>query len=159
MRVFPIRVPLVGRLLIVSRPVGGDKLSDELVALRREGVSTLVSLLEPQEAAELQLVAEKELCRENGIDFLCSPMPDRGLPPDPNAFRVLARNLAARLHRGEVIAVHCRAGIGRSGLAAAAILVSAGVERADAIPLINDARGVGVPDTDEQRAWIAAFEP
>jgi protein-tyrosine phosphatase len=50
--------------------------------------------------------------------------------------------------------VHCRAGIGRSGIAAAAVLVSLGHEPRDVFAMVSKARGVSVPDTDEQIEWF-----
>jgi hypothetical protein len=47
-----------GRLAIVTRPRGGDWLGDEAAGLRRAGVGILVSLLERDEAAQLELAQE-----------------------------------------------------------------------------------------------------
>ena len=59
----------------------------------------------------------------------------------------LARSLAREFRRGEAIAVHCYAGIGRSALLLACILVSLGVEAEAAWAAISRARGFDVPET------------
>jgi protein-tyrosine phosphatase len=53
--------------------------------------------------------------------------------------------------------IHCRAGIGRSSMIAACTMICADVSAADALSRIEAARGVRVPDTEEQRDWVMAF--
>ena len=63
-------------------------------------------------------------------------------------------DLRARHRAGHSIGVHCRMGIGRSSLLLAALLVRSGTSPEDAFQLISAARGLPVPDTDEQRQWL-----
>ncbi len=51
--------------------------------------------------------------------------------------------------------VHCRAGIGRTGIIAAGVLLHCGFEPQEAIEHISEQRGVAVPDTQEQIDWVA----
>jgi protein-tyrosine phosphatase len=57
------------------------------------------------------------------------------------------------------VAVHCWGGVGRSSLIAAAVLVGRGTDAEQAWARIAEARGVPVPETDEQRAWVTALVP
>jgi protein-tyrosine phosphatase len=63
----------------------------------------------------------------------------------------------AAVSQGKATAIHCRAGIGRASVVAACTLVCLGTKPDDAFDLIAKARGIGVPDTDGQRAWVGAF--
>jgi protein-tyrosine phosphatase len=63
--------------------------------------------------------------------------------------------LDAALESGKNVAVHCRAGIGRSSIVVGSLLVAAGVEPEEAFRRIEKARGRPVPDTAEQREWVA----
>src|SRR5438034_5772398 len=72
--------PWPGRLAIVPRPRGGDWLDEEIGALLAEGVNILVSALTKDEAQDLELIREGEFSKNNGIEFLSLPIPDRGLP-------------------------------------------------------------------------------
>ncbi|MEI9992385.1 MAG: dual specificity protein phosphatase family protein [Rhizomicrobium sp.] len=145
---------MAGRLAMMARPLGGKRLTEDIEALRAEGVGKVLSLLETDEAAELHLTNEAEICAANGIAFVSFPIPDRGLPADDAAFAATTKALADEIAKGETVVVHCRAGIGRSSLAAASILVLAGMPAAQALELLTKARGVTVPDTEAQRAWI-----
>lgn len=87
------------------------------------------------------------------MDFLQHPIPDRGLP-DHHAFAALAAQALGELRAGRALGVHCRAGIGRSGMLACCILAMQGLAAEDAIAHVSRARGVTVPDTDAQAAFI-----
>jgi len=139
------------RLAIMARPRAGDWLEDEVANWRNAGVATVVSLLERHEVDDLGLADEEALCAQFGIRFLSLPIADRGLPADPIVFKDFIERLVGD---DAPIAIHCRAGIGRSTLVAAAILVGRGMEATRALDRIGDARGTRVPDTEEQRDWV-----
>jgi protein-tyrosine phosphatase len=60
----------------------------------------------------------------------------------------------ALLASGRNVVVHCRQGIGRTGLVAACLLVSKGESPETAVEKLSAARGVPIPETAEQRRWI-----
>lgn len=140
----------------MARPRADDWLESEVDAWKAAGVAQVVSLLEPEEVSELGLWAEADICRERGINFLSFPIPDRGIPAAGEA-RQIAGKLARDITDGHSVAIHCRAGIGRSSLMAACVLVLLGVPPDEALALIRNARGVPVPDTEEQRDWVVAI--
>jgi hypothetical protein len=74
---FPIPGPWRGRLAVIPRPRGGDWLEDEAKAWRRNGIDLVVSLLENEEAEQLDLLAERRAAESNGIQFIPFPIPDR----------------------------------------------------------------------------------
>jgi len=59
-----------------------------------------------------------------------------------------------RISNGENTVIHCRAGIGRTGLLAASVLVKHGHSPNDAFRIVSKARGVDVPDTRDQSDWV-----
>jgi protein-tyrosine phosphatase len=137
----------------MARPRGNDWLNDEMNGLRDAGVEVLVSMLTPDEENELDLQGEAGAASMAGLDFVSCPTPDRGVP-DAQTFRDLLRELAAALNREQNVVVHCRMGIGRSSLVAAGLLMSEGMSGSEAWKAVSTARGVPVPDTDEQRTWL-----
>ena len=135
---------------MAARPRGGDWLEDEADGWRRAGLDVVVSLLENEEASQLQLVHERDAAESKGIHFISFPIPDRGLPPSLPAVLSLLRTIVGALEEGKSVAVHCRQGIGRSGLIAAGALMSSGIGADKAIEAVSTARGVTVPETPAQ---------
>ncbi len=152
-----IGLPASTRLAIMARPRAGDWLADEIAGWRAEGIDVIVSLLEAGEVEELGLHREAGLCRDLEIEFIAFPVPDRGVPLSTREAMALAEAIVARLNEGKAVAVHCRAGIGRSSLIAACVLVLLGFAPGMAFDLIGKARGVKVPDTEGQRDWVDLF--
>ncbi|MGH2719382.1 MAG: tyrosine protein phosphatase [Actinomycetota bacterium] len=145
-----------GRLAIMARPRGGDWLQDELAALRAAGVDMVACTLTAAEMMELDLTGEPATAVQAGLGFVALPIADRGVPSAESALPIL-RRLLAELRLGRTLAVHCRMGIGRSSMIAASLLVMDGVEVEAAWAEAALARGLNVPDTAEQRAWIRQF--
>jgi protein-tyrosine phosphatase len=148
--------PWPGKLAISARP-RGDWLEDEICGWRRAGVDAVVSLLTPQENEDLQLGEESDLAQARGLHFLSLPIEDRGVPADWEAASRAVAQAGEMLKRGRNVAVHCRQGIGRSGVIAAALLTRDGSSADDAFKLIGEARGLAVPETAEQREWLRKF--
>ena len=156
-KVFWVTGPWRGRLGILPRPRGGDWLGDETSAWRESGIDVVVSLLEPEEEAQLVLEGEAAAAAATGIDFRPFPIPDRGLPASREAVAELANDIVDALDTGRNVAVHCRQGIGRSAMIVAGVLVAAGEDLTTALRSIEESRGVAVPETEEQRRWLSEF--
>jgi protein-tyrosine phosphatase len=152
-----IEGPWHGRLAIMPRPRGGDWLEDEISNWKRTGIHAIVSALTDEESRELELGREKDLCSQAGIDFLSFPIVDRCTPSSPKAMLDLVCQLEKGLTSGKAIAIHCRQGVGRAALLAACVLASTGLDVSAAFTRIQAARGCPVPDTTEQRTWVARF--
>ncbi|MGP0074900.1 MAG: dual specificity protein phosphatase family protein [Bryobacteraceae bacterium] len=151
---FWIAGPWTGRLAIAARPRGGEWLEDEANGWRRAGIEVVLSLLERDEADQLGLDDERRAAEANGIRFISFPIPDRGIPASAAAAMSLIIALASALDAGKNVAVHCRQGIGRSGLIAAGILATSGMQPNQAIEIVSAARGLSIPETPEQRLWV-----
>ena len=139
---------------MATRPRGGDWLDAEVSGLRGEGVDVLISLLERDEAAGFELEGEGRAAESQGIRFVSFPIPDRGVPESTREALSLIRDMAAALGKGKGVAVHCRQGLGRSGLITAGLLVMLGVDTEKAIDAVSSARGQAIPETPGQRNWI-----
>jgi protein-tyrosine phosphatase len=145
-------------LAIVLRPRGDDWLVDELRRMKQGGIDTLVSLLEENEAIMLGLAEEGPLAEEIGLQFLSFPIPDTQIPSDRASFRSFVAGLADRLRAGKPIGVHCRGSIGRATVTAACTLIQLGWSPKAALAAIAAARGLDVPDTQEQLEWILRYK-
>jgi protein-tyrosine phosphatase len=142
----------------MPRPRANDWLLDEIAGWKADGINVVVSLLEHHEVAELGLDQESIFCRAAEIEFVSFPIPDRSVPASMGQTEGLVRWLSAAVEDGKAVAIHCRAGIGRSAVIAACILVRHGYDVNSAFDAIAKARGVRVPDTEDQRAWVSTFQ-
>jgi protein-tyrosine phosphatase len=156
---YPIDGPWPGTLAISPRPRGGDWLEDEVKSWRNAGFDVIVSLLTPDEIEEMELQQEPRYCGENHVKFVSFPIVDRSVPDSRIDAQRLIEQLDADLARGKRVNVHCRQGIGRSGLIAASILIAKGLRPAEAVQKVSSARKSAVPETVEQREWIDAMVP
>jgi protein-tyrosine phosphatase len=114
------------------------------------GMSTLVSLMEDFEYPLLEIADLFSQAESQGVEVVHYPIRDVSVPPaDAMAgFASLISDITARLASGETVVAHCRGGLGRTGLVAAAVLVAAGHEPERAIKAVRSAR----PRTLETRA-------
>jgi protein-tyrosine phosphatase len=152
-----IRHPAGHRLGIMARPRAGEWLEDEIAAWRADDVDDVFCLLEREEVSDLGLEPEAASCSSHGIGFHSFPIPDRGVPSTLTEAQKVAEHIFELGRAGKSVAIHCRAGIGRAALIAAAALVCAGLAPRAAFAAIAEARRLDVPDTDEQRDWLDRF--
>jgi protein-tyrosine phosphatase len=141
----------------MARPRSGEWLPDEIQTWRDADVDVVVSLLTNDEREELDLRDEPLLCEQHGLTFISYPIQDRHVPTQMNEAKSVIDALARHMIEGRHIAIHCRMGIGRSAMIAAATLVALGEATERAFAMVQEARGYEVPDTAEQREWVEHF--
>lgn len=120
----------------------------DLAALKRVGVSLLVSLTKRK--------VDLEQLSEFGIRNKRFFIPDMHAPTIEDALSYCAE-IDQELSKGEVIAVHCKAGLGRTGTMLAAQLIWEGVSAMDAL---NEARRIEPRwvQSDVQVEFLEKFE-
>ena len=146
------------KLGIMARPRGGDWLEDDIINLKSQNVSVVVSLLEPIEVNELDLRQQSELCLKHSILYINFPIPDRGIPKQDAQFQDFINRLKGEINSGRNTVVHCRMGIGRSSIIAGRLLLNTGRTANEIFAHISKIRGLRVPDTEEQIAWLKKQE-
>jgi protein-tyrosine phosphatase len=82
------------------------------------------------------------------------PILDRQTPESEDELAQTLAKVEAELAVGRNVVLHCRQGIGRTGLVAACLLLTKGLDPETAVNRISAARGIPVPETQEQRRWI-----
>lgn len=120
---------------------------EELAWLRQQGIELLVSLTEDP--------PRRDWVTEAGLLLFHVPMIDME-PPTPEQ---LDRALSAihKAHEREMaVAVHCGAGLGRTGTVLACYFVARGLTAQNAIARIRRLRP-GSVETDEQAEAVEAF--
>jgi hypothetical protein len=165
----PEEVPeLVGRLGLTFAPgkrQGGAlsgrwerDLDADLIRLREHyQTDHLVTLLEPHELEDLQIPNLFEQTAEFGMQSHSLAIADAGVPARAGLLE-LCGALNDCLVRGESVVVHCKGGLGRSGLVAACCVIGLGYLPGQAIAIVRRAR-CGAVETSIQEQMLLGLEP
>lgn len=137
------------RLIAGRHPcaVGPESAPDEVRRLRAAGVTLFVDLTHDGELEPYQSLVEPPARRVN------LPIIDFSIPTREDLVATLDA-IDAELEAGGVVYVHCWAGCGRTGVVVASWLVRHGASPQDALRVIAETRGLGCPQTLEQRLLV-----
>jgi Cyclin-dependent kinase inhibitor 3 (CDKN3) len=143
---------------IMSRPLGGDDLMEEIEHWKKLNINTIVSFLTDEENEELGLEYERMDCRREGFEFLKFPIEDRQVPDSYLKTKDLVNILVGKINENQKILMHCRGGIGRVSIIASSVFsVLNNIWIKESFEQISNIRGLKVPDTDEQILWTEDF--
>ena len=155
-RSLPLPEPALGTLWLAPMPGRLEPWNEFLVQARRAGLSRIVCLTPREEITSLSVPYHQAL-RQGSLPcaWMHLPMRNFALSEDAQAFRDGVEDLARALREGESILLHCAAGIGRTGTAAACVLKRLGLDRAQALQRVRDAGSN--PETAVQSGLIDSF--
>ncbi len=132
-------------------------LRSDVEAIHVWGASMVVTLIEDHEFRLLAVEhLEREVCRL-GMVWLHLPILDVSVPDldFEERWETAGKDLHRRLDAGEHILIHCRGGLGRTGLVAGRILVERGYEPQRAVQQIRAVRPHAI-ETRAQEAYVFA---
>jgi len=141
-----------GRLAAGRHPCGRDPAdaADEVRRLHELGITLVVDLTEVGELEPYEHLLPPT--RRMSV-----PVRDFTVPTDEQLVAVLDA-IDDELARGGIVYVHCWAGCGRTGVVVGCWLVRHGTEPAAALDRIAELRGLGCPQTLEQRLAILGWQ-
>jgi ADP-ribosyl-[dinitrogen reductase] hydrolase len=130
-------------------------LDSDLAVIGAWGCSALVTLMERHELEHLGVEGLGETARSAGLDWYHLPMRDGSIPTAAfeSQWLTSGKALRDRLLGGESIVVHCRGGLGRTGLVAARLLIELGESPKGALSRVRAARP-GAVETREQEIYV-----
>jgi protein-tyrosine phosphatase len=132
-------------------------LQADLDVVRGWGASAVVTLIEDFEFGLLGVPGFGAKVSA-AFRWLWLPIPDGGVPDDDFEARWSSAGpeLHGRLAAGERVLIHCRAGLGRTGLVAARLLVESGMTPLQALNAVRAARR-GTVETPAQERYVLAL--
>ena len=150
-----------GRFLAGEHPSGGTQGDTEkrLRRLLEAGIDCFIDLTQPEERPSYRDLLPPQLRYHN------LPLVDHAAPTDPAPVRGILATLNDALGEGRGVYLHCRAGIGRTGLAVGCYLVEAGERPDAALETLNtlwqqNARSrqwPRVPETEDQEVFVLGW--
>lgn len=155
-RPLPLPSAITGAVWLHSMPGRLETWDAFLAEAGRERISLIVCLTPRHEIAPLSPAYEAALRAGTlPMRWLPLPMRDFGLADNRADFQAGIVALARVVAEGEVVLLHCAAGIGRTGTAAACLLKSLGVAREEALQRVRDAGSS--PESAAQSGLIHNF--
>jgi ADP-ribosylglycohydrolase/protein-tyrosine phosphatase len=115
------------------------------------GASALVTLMQPHEFKAFGVEALPERI-PSGLNHYVLPILDGGTPDKPweNTWKRVGPEIRGHLKQGHRIIIHCRGGLGRTGLLTARILIEFGLEARRAIEIVRRARPGAIENWDQE---------
>lgn len=124
-----------------------DAYADDLPALAKAGIHSVVCLL--------NIPGDAVVYASAGFGFHYMPIPD-GWPPTREQLDGFLSFMEGQRPQNRAVAVHCAAGIGRTGVVIAAYLMSRGATLEEAVTRVRAVRP-GAIETSRQMAFLYQF--
>jgi ADP-ribosylglycohydrolase/protein-tyrosine phosphatase len=151
-----------GQVLAGEYP-GGQSLEEtkqRLGKLLAAGVTCFIDLTQPDELEPYEHLLPAD------IDYMRKPVRDHGIPARRDHMSDIQMCIDHALRIGRLVYVHCRAGIGRTGMTVGCFLVERGLAPPEALEELNrvwqqskrSAAWPHVPETDEQTQFVLEWK-
>lgn len=119
-----------------------DRIDNDLQSIKNWGASVIVTLLEIRELAMLGIADLPGKALAMNLLWLHLPIKNMGLPDSvfEESWKWAGPRLLELLREGQRVLIHCKEGVGRSGIVAARLLIESGVDPATAMKIVRKAR-------------------
>jgi len=128
-------------------------LDADLEVIRDWGATAVVTLMEAHELELLRVPTLGERVVQTGLHWWHLPIVDAGVPDRDfeQAWSQAGDDLRNRLREGQGTVVHCRGGLGRTGVVAARLLIEFGETPQQAITRVRKVRKGAVENAEQER--------
>ena len=152
----PLPPGVPGQLWLSAMPGRFEPLKRFLAEARERKVALVLCLAPVEELATLS-PAYRTAVTQGTLPFrwVNLPMRNFGLPPDLPDFHDGIAQATEALRAGDAVLLHCAAGLGRTGSAAACVLKSLGLPTEEALQRVRDAGSN--PQTAQQTGLVERF--
>lgn len=119
-----------------------DKLENDIQAIKNWGAIAVISLLDLRELAMLGAADIQRVVLESNMLWIQLPLREHKAPDSTflERWTQVSPLLSGLLKEGQRVLIHCKEGVGRSGLVAAMMLVVSGVSVYEAERVVKKAR-------------------
>lgn len=140
LRPLPLPPEVPGRLWLAAMPGRFEPWPAFQRHAQRHALTLVVCLTPRLEISELAPQYHSAIAGGRlPFRWLHVPLPNYGVPDEPQNFRRAVATIADALRAGDSVLLHCAAGIGRTGTTAACVLKALGVGTEDALQQVRDA--------------------
>lgn len=132
----------------------------DLQKIKDWGASTVVSLIEDHEFAELKVPDLPQEVLRLGMNWIHLPIRDRHAPDASfnNNWESKGAEIAFCLSQGQKVFIHCKGGLGRAGTVVACLLMESGMDGLEAIDTVRQARRNTI-ETVDQEFFVLSYTP
>jgi len=147
------------RFCISPMPDGFGGLEEDINRVKqKEGVNIIVSALTKADMNNFGLQDEALVCKKLGIDYYNLPIRDCTIPGVSKFYDFIEQDLFPLSYEENTILIHCRAGIGRSGLIALGLAIRHGYSYNYCLQHGRKIRGINVPQAESQYKLLKMYE-
>ncbi|MEM1199474.1 MAG: protein phosphatase [Pseudomonadota bacterium] len=142
------------RLGVCPLPGRYSPLEQDLATIMNWGPVAVLSMTEREEMEKFGSWVLGDLLTERGVRWMHLPIRDYSGPSGDSAsqWEAFSPQLHKVLDAGGGILLHCRGGVGRSGMIALRLMVDRGSDPDEALKRLRAVRP-GAVETDAQRLW------
>lgn len=129
-------------------------LATDCLAIQNWPSAALVTLMESHEFALLNVDDLSQVATGYNFRWVHAPIPDMQIPDSrfEQQWKTLGPELHALLSAGNNVVLHCRGGLGRTGLMTARLLIERGISPVEAVAMVRAARAHAI-ETFEQEEF------
>ncbi len=148
---------LFGHNIYMSAKPTEKNLEKYINFMKTNGVGTVIPLLPIQDIYRIYGFDLLEVYEDSNLEVIHFPIEDFSTPDDLNLFDYFINDVGESLQRTNIL-IHCSAGLGRTGLVTAALLVKYNkYDSQKAIEIVRKSRW-GTVETPEQEKFLAQYD-